>query len=40
MWVKEIIKCNKIIMLNVSSLSKALVLLNETNNEDKDDANH
>lgn len=47
MWLQEVIKCNKIVILNVSSLSEALVHLKEEkhqqgsrNNEDEDDANH
>jgi hypothetical protein len=31
MWLKEVIKYNKIIILNVSSLSEALVYLKEKN---------
>lgn len=31
MWLQEVIKCNKIVILNVSSLSEALVHLKEEN---------
>lgn len=31
MWLKEVIKCNKIIILNTTSLSEALVHLEEEN---------